>query len=158
VPYRTHVYVSAFDAKNREHFIFECTANAAKAFAEYKEAATTLRGCLFHASRPKGLRNSKVFIQTNTVNLAKVQLPDPPDLIRALSVIWRLPTAALSVTNEKYKPTTVATNSAPINRMRNQPDNMPDPSATAKRRAELEKQLAASSNGNGHAKAKRPKK
>lgn len=127
IPYRTHVYVSAFDARSREHFIFECTANAAKPLAEYYQAAGTLRGCIFHASRPKGLKNSKVFIQTNSANLAKNPIPEPPDLVRAISVIWRLPTTGLAVTQEPFAPPQLTTVPQPLNRMREQPDNQPDP-------------------------------
>lgn len=127
IPYRTHAYVSAFNAKSREHFIFECTSNAAKAFAEYKQSATTLRGCLFNASRPKGAKNSKVVISTTTANLSRVQLPEPPDLILALSVIWRLPLAGLVVEHDKFHSPEVRTKKSPINRMRTQPDNQPEP-------------------------------
>ena len=127
IPFRTHVYVSAMESKSREHFIFECTAHAAKALVSYHEASGTLRGCIIHASRPKGLRNSQVVIQTNAVNLAKVQLPDPPNIIRALSTIWRLPATGLAVEKEKRGSPTVKTIPGPLNRMREQPDNQPEP-------------------------------
>lgn len=127
IPYRTHVYVSAFSKTTGDHFIFECTAHAAKPLAEYYQAAGTLRGCIFHASRPKGLKNSKVFIQTNSSNLAKNPIPDPPDLIRAISTIWRLPASAMAVEHEPFAPPQLTTVPEPLARMRNQPDNMPDP-------------------------------
>jgi len=131
IPYRTHVYVSAFDVRAREHFVFECTAHAAKPLAEYYAAAGTLRGCVFHASRPKGLKNSKVAIQTNSANLAKIQLPEPPNLILALSVIWRLPLPALVVEERRHHAPEVRTAKNPLNRMRKQPDNMPEPPTMA---------------------------
>ena len=127
MPYRTHVYVSAYDLKRREHFIFECTTNAAKAFVDYREANDTLRGCLFQAERPKGRKNSKVVIQTNTVNQAKINLPQPPNLILALSVIWRLPKTSLAVDGKVGEKKEVRTIKEPLDRMRNQPDNRPDP-------------------------------
>jgi len=127
VPYRTHVYVSAFAAKLRQHFIFECTAHAAKPLAEYRAAALTLRGCVIHASRPLGAKTSKVAIQTNAANLSLVTLPDPPDLIKALSVIWRLPATGVATHQPKRQPPTVATKKEPLDRMRNQLDNLPDP-------------------------------
>jgi hypothetical protein len=149
IPYRTHVYVSAFDAKAREHFIFECTANAAKALVEYHDAATTLRGCVFHASRPKGLKNSKVCIQTNTVNLAKVQLPEPPNLILALSVIWRLPLAALPIEHQRHHSPEVKTRSKPLRTMRTQPDNAADDEHLERLKQDVLEQLNASIAGNG---------
>ena len=127
MPYRTHVYVSAFDVKTREHFIFECTSHAAKPLADYRSSAGTLRGCIFHASRPKGAKNSKVVIETNTANLSRNQIPDPPDMILALSTIWRLPITALREDKERFRPKRIRTEKAGLDRMRNQPDNQPDP-------------------------------
>lgn len=127
IPYRTHVYVSAFNPKTMEHFIFECTSNAAKPFAEYKQTATTLRGCLFDASRPKGAKNSKVVISTATANLSRNPLPEPPNIMLALSVIWRLPLTGLAIEHDKHHSPKVQTKNDPINRMRSQPDNQPEP-------------------------------
>lgn len=140
IPFRTHVYVSAFDAKTHEHFIFECTANAAKAFADYRSSATTLRGCAFHASRPKCLKNSKVVILTNTVNLSRVTLPEPPNLIRALCVIWRLPSSAMPIESDRHSSPTVKPNRNRLKKLIDQPDNQPEPSL-----------LRDVLSGNGHA-------
>jgi hypothetical protein len=100
-PWRTHVYVAAYAPKAAEHYIFECTANAAKPFAEHIETNGTLRGFAFVANRPKGGINSKVVIQAVAVNLARVILPKAPDLRRALAIIWRLPADALTTQPEK---------------------------------------------------------
>jgi len=127
IPYRTHVYISAFDCKTSEHFIFECTAHAAKPLDDYRRSTGTLRGCIFHATRPKGKKNSKVVIETNTANLGRTHIPDPPDLILALSTIWRLPTTGLRKEERKHRSPKLRTQPEPINRMREQPDNQPDP-------------------------------
>jgi len=127
MPSRTHVYVSAFDPRTQQHFIFECTSNAAKAFADYRDANGTLRGCHFYATRPKGTKNSKVVIQTNTANLGKINIPSPPDLVKALCVIWRIPTDGATAKKEKHRPPIVKTNNNRLRDMRFQPDNMPDP-------------------------------
>jgi len=127
MPYRTHVYVSAFDTKTREHFVFECTAHAAKPLEDYRLANGTLRGCIINATRPKGLKNSKVVIETNTANLARVQLPLPPDLVLALSTIWRLPTTGLRERREKHRNPEVTTRKEALDRMREQPNNQSDP-------------------------------
>jgi hypothetical protein len=127
MPFRTHVYVSAMDAKSREHFIFECTAHAGKAFEQYHEANGTLRSCIFHAQRPKGKPNSAVVLQTNTANLERVSLPDPPNLIKALSTIWRLPTTGLSASDPAHGKRELAAGGPAIARMREQPDNQPLP-------------------------------
>lgn len=137
-PWRTHVYVSAFDGKKREHFIYECTAAAAKVLAEYRDAATTLRGCVINACRAKATPNGKVSIMTHAADLSKTFLPDPPDVPLALSVIWRLPRTALDFQTEtldvvptanaaRPRATHVRTRAAVLAAMRNQPDNACDP-------------------------------
>lgn len=92
--YRTHAYISAWSEKTGQHFLFECTATAAKPFADYIAACGTLRGCGFAASRIKPTKNARVNILTKTANLGKLQLPPPPDVLAALAVIWRLPASA----------------------------------------------------------------
>jgi hypothetical protein len=127
IAYRCHVYVSAFDAKRGDHYIFECTANAAKSMEEYRNATGTLRGCVIYATRPKGQKNSKVCIETSSVNLAKVKIPPGPDLIRALAVIWRLPGVGLEEKKNGKKNGRIHTINNRIKEMNTQPDNMPDP-------------------------------
>lgn len=138
IPFRTHVYVSAFDPRKREHFIFECTAHAAKPIAEHRDATGTTRGCIITASRPKGLKNSKVAIETNIANLAKVQLPEPPNIILALCTIWRVPAPAFAVAQQATSARAnderfdlgknrVIAYADRLDAVRRQPDNMPDP-------------------------------
>jgi hypothetical protein len=140
-PFRSHVYVSAFDGKTHEHFIFECTCFAAKPLAEYIQGAGTLRGCVFHASRPKGTPNGKVVIVTNTANLSRITLPNAPDVATALSVIWRLPRTAVNVDEPKHAPSRVKLDRPSLAKMRNQPDNVEDPPTIGE---------ILSFNGNGH--------
>lgn len=97
MPYRWHAYLSCILPKTHEHAIFECTQLAAKSFEAYKSAHGTLRGCLFSASRPKKASNSKVCITTHPADLAQLVLPEPPDLIAILSVIWQLPSAGVAI-------------------------------------------------------------
>jgi hypothetical protein len=127
VPFRTHVYVSAFDPKTHSHFIFECTEHAARALAEYIAANKTLRGCYFSAARPKGSKNGKVCITTRPADLTRVSLPAPPNLILALSVIWRLPTPALRQAFNLDGKSRVRTDSRVTAQVYNQPDNQPEP-------------------------------
>lgn len=129
--YRTHAYVSCFDAKSHEHFIFECTDHAARPLQDYFVANTTLRGCIFNATRPKGTPNGKVVIQTNTANLQRVILPQPPDLIMALAVIWRLPLTGLATDKAPNNTSRVSTRPAPMRRMKEQPDNAAEPLSMA---------------------------
>ncbi|HUW85006.1 MAG TPA: hypothetical protein VMZ31_19670 [Phycisphaerae bacterium] len=136
--WRSHVYVSAFDGKRREHFIFECTTNAAKTLQEYYEAAGTLRGCILNACRPKGTPNGKVSILTHAADLSKNNLPEPPDIALTLCMIWRVPRTGLAFQLEhdrdlqphrskRTKATHARASREPMDRMRNQPDNAADP-------------------------------
>jgi hypothetical protein len=131
VPYRTHVYVSALDPKTQDHFIFECTAHAAKPLEEYREATGTLRGCIMHATRPKQTPNGKVVIQTNTANLARSPLPSAPNLILALTTIWRLPLTGMAITDDRCGKKKSTPRREPIDRMRKQPDNAEEPKSMA---------------------------
>jgi len=142
-PYRTHVYVSVFDGKTHEHFLFECTAFAAKPLEEYFQTVGTLRGCGFSASRPKGTPNGKVVIATATANISRCPLPAAPDIALALCVIWRIPRIGLSFQLEHSGTTEIKANSRILDQMRNQPDNVGDPASMAE---------ILGSNGNGRKK------
>jgi hypothetical protein len=123
IPFRTHVYISLFDPKKCEHFLFECTAAAAKPLAEHRTLYGTLRGASIHASRPKCRPNAKVYIQTNTIDIARVHLPEPPDIQKALCVIWRIPLPATDLHHLPNGTPTVRVRSARLRPMRDQPDN-----------------------------------
>lgn len=138
VPFRTHVYTSVFLPRSHEHVLFECTANAAKAFKEYRDANNTLRGCYFQADRPKHARNGKVVIVTRPADLTRTPIPLPPDIILALSVIWRLPTAAMREEHRHDGTPILRTDSRITSPVYNPPDN-----------AGLPPQLLAPHRGNG---------
>ena len=139
IGWRTHVYVSCFDCKNLQHFIFECTAPAAQPLEEYLQAAKTLRGCILYATRPKGRPNAKVHIETGTSDPLKVKLPPAPDIQDALAVIWRLPRST-AIGDKAPHATAGRTARGPaLRQMREQPDNAMNPPT-----------LAEILKGNGH--------
>lgn len=127
IPNRWHIYVSAFNPKTREHFLFECTAQAGEAFDAHFKAHGTLRGCWFGASRPKQTRNAKVFIETKPFDLSKLVLPASPDLIRALCTIWQVPAGPPEGLKDGEASRLPSKNGKSIKRMREQSDNAPDP-------------------------------
>jgi len=94
-PSRAHVYLSALESNTRDHFLFECTARAALPFKEWLDFHGTLLGCYFTAHRPKRRRNGPVEIICRAQDLSKVHLPYPPDITRAMAVIWQLPARAI---------------------------------------------------------------
>ena len=155
IPFRTHCYVSAFDAKKQEHFIFECTTHAAKPLAEYRDTVGTIRGCIFRATRPKGTPNGQVAIETATADLKKGHLPPAPSVMLALAVIWRIPMPGLQIAHEKTDENLGADSYAVrrphvrmkndrLKTMREQEDNASEPLTMAEILA-----------GNGHAKTEK---
>lgn len=161
--FRAHAYVSCFDAKRQEHFLFECTALAAKAFADYIASTGTLRGCAFCARRPKGVKNSKVYIECNTANLNKLHLPNPPDLIACLSIIWRLPKNSLITQEETQgefrsgeascpKATNIRTDASILKQQNEQDSNMVYPSITKDSAMSMGEILKSLEKPNGKAK------
>lgn len=137
-PYRTHAYVAAFDLKTRLHFIFECTAQAAKPLADFRAATGTLRGCAINASRSKAIKNSKVNLICNATNLARNPIPTAPDVPAALCVIWRVPRtgwelqleheeAMASQHDRKTLFPAVRTRGTAMDEMHEQVDNAADP-------------------------------
>lgn len=93
ISWRWHAYVSCYVVENKEHIIFECTANAADAFHEYQDAHGTLRGCHFKAWRVNQAPNGRVVINTQAADLGKYRLPPPPDIPAIMSHIWGLSSA-----------------------------------------------------------------
>jgi hypothetical protein len=106
IPSRWHGYVACFDPRNHDQFLFEFTLKAAENFKKYRDTYGTLRGCAFLAFRPKRTKNARVTIQCKPTDLTKLFLPDPPDLIKALGVIWQIkPTAFAPTTAIDSHPT-----------------------------------------------------
>jgi hypothetical protein len=101
MPYRWHAYLACILPQTHEHVIFECPQLAAKTFEEYTLAHGALRGCLFIATRPKKAANSKVCINAHPADLANLTLPQPPDLIKLMSIIWQMPTHGVRVEHDR---------------------------------------------------------
>lgn len=91
IPFRWHAYVSAWEVKTGLHFIFETTAAGAEPFIEYRDHHGTLRGCLFSAKRWQQRPNGRILIQTKPADLKEIRLPQAPDLVKCLAILWSLP-------------------------------------------------------------------
>lgn len=91
IPFRWHAYLSAYLSGTLLHCIFECTAQAAERFVEYREAQGTIRGCQFTASRMNYARNARIIITTRPADLTRIQLPKPPNIEKVLAILWNLP-------------------------------------------------------------------
>ena len=93
LPYRWHAYQSAYVQETALHCLFECTAQAAEHFTEYRDAHHTLRGCEFEARRYNNRPNGRILIRCRPAQLTGLILPKPPDLIKCLSILWGFPSS-----------------------------------------------------------------
>jgi len=91
IPFRWHAYLSAYLSGSLLHCLFECTAQAAERFVDYRDAQGTLRGCQFTASRMNYAPNARIIITTKPADLTRIQLPKPPNIEKVLAILWNLP-------------------------------------------------------------------
>ena len=102
IGWRWHGYLAILIDATRETAIFECTARASTAFADYYQLHRTTRGCHFKAVRLHQRTNGRVVIQCQPADPAKINLPAAPDLPTHLSHIWNI--APNQVTKPAQKP------------------------------------------------------
>lgn len=88
MPFRWHAYFACEEVDNALHFIFEVTAAGAEPFIQYRDVHTTLRGCLFQASRWKSRPNGRILVRTKPADLTQRRLPKEPDLLKCLTILW----------------------------------------------------------------------
>lgn len=100
VPWRWHGYFTAYSTTDHLHFLFEVTARAAEPLIKFRDEHAVLRGCHFKAQRANLAPNSRVFIECKMGDLLNLRLPDPPDLVKLLSVIWNLPAPEIQPADE----------------------------------------------------------
>ena len=98
IPYRWHAYLAAEEVSTALHFIFETTAMGAEGFIDYRKAHGTIRGCLFEAARWKQRPNGRILLRMKPADLGQRRLPQGPDLIKCLSILWDLPSNDLHTT------------------------------------------------------------
>jgi hypothetical protein len=97
MPYRWHAWVSALTSGKHQHILFEMTAQASKPLALYRKAYGTIRGAVFDATRPSRRSNGRVTLQVKQGDLANLKLPEPPDLVKCLAIIWNIATPSFNV-------------------------------------------------------------
>lgn len=88
LPYRWHAYQSVINLRDHLHCLFECTAQAAENFTDYRNAHATIRGCQFEATRLHNKPNGRIIIRMKPADLTEITLPMPPDLVKCLSILW----------------------------------------------------------------------
>jgi len=95
VPWRWHAYLAGILPRTRQHVILEVTAQAAEQIQAYAKTHPTLRNAILTAQRQKNRRNGRVIITMATGDPDKLHLPNPPDMIKCLSVLWNIPTSQM---------------------------------------------------------------
>jgi hypothetical protein len=98
MPWRWHAYLACILGQGHPPFILELTAQAAQRLVEYRAAHGTLRGCRIHAARANYAKNSRIVIECTPYDMAKIIMPDEPDIARVLARVWNLPTKAVQPT------------------------------------------------------------
>lgn len=104
IPYRWHAYVAAYSPTAQQHFIFECTAQAAEPLCQYHKDHGTLRGCAIEAYRWHKRPNGRVVIKTTTSATPLGALPPAPDLAHVMAIIWSLPQKNIDILDESRIP------------------------------------------------------
>lgn len=89
--WRWHGYVTGLISGTRRHVMAEFTAQASETIAEYHRTQGTLRGAVLTAQRYKNRHNGRVIVNITAGEIAKMNLPPEPDIIKALGQIWNLP-------------------------------------------------------------------
>jgi len=95
--WRWHAYLSVAHVLNRRQALIEFTAAGVEPFKLYREAYGTLRGCHFTARRAQIAANSRVIVQCKQADLEKITLPDAPNILEALAIIWNIELPAIVV-------------------------------------------------------------
>lgn len=100
IPWRWHSWLAAYSPSNDECFLFESTRRVTQVFVTYRKAHGTLRGCHFRGQRRTGARNSRVYLEVKPADIRSMNLPDPPNLIKCLCIIWNIPYTDLTINDQ----------------------------------------------------------
>ena len=90
-----HGYVAAIMASNRQHFIFEFTAQVGDVMKHYRTVQSTLRGGIITAERMHHRPNGRVILQLTPGDLQRLNLPEAPNLQACMAIIWNIPRDAV---------------------------------------------------------------
>jgi len=102
VPYRWHAYLTAIHSKKSLHFLYEMTAPAAEMFVAYRAKRSSLRRCIFEAYRWRSSANGRVMLRCEPAPDENLILPPAPDLESVLAILWQLPQANVTPTDERF--------------------------------------------------------
>jgi hypothetical protein len=118
VSFRWHAYLGMFNPSNGHQAILELTAYGARQLLPYREAYRTLRGCCLRAQRNGTRSNGRVLLSCRPADLAHVQLPEPPDILKCLASIWNVPLSSLTYDRQRFTIPDITLDPEPLNRQR----------------------------------------
>lgn len=104
VPWRWHGYLALQLSATTEVVILEITAQAATVFQEYYERHGTLHGAAIKATRLNNRPNGRVIIHAKPADLAKINLPNCPNVAKLLCHIWNVPEPTAEESNHMSRP------------------------------------------------------
>ncbi len=145
VPWRWHGYLAIVIDATQEIVIFETTAKASAAFVDYYERMNTTRGCHMKAQRVNGKHNGRVLIQCKPADLAKIHLPESPNVEKVLCHIWNIPENQVNKSDSMTRPP--ADN---IEVDRDRPELSPGRALSAERSINYAAAIARRGNGSKH--------
>ena len=96
-PWRWHAYLAVYQRTLHRTVLLEITAKAAEPLKLYRKAYGTLRGCGLTAKRINSAANSRVIITTCRADMQDLKLPDEPNVLEALSIIWNIELPSMCV-------------------------------------------------------------
>lgn len=97
LPWRWHCWVPLFSPSTQVSVLFEMTARCAETCQAYRETYGSLRGAWMKAQRANSSPNSKVHLSLTPADLREIKLPECPDVLGALSIIWNIERPSMSV-------------------------------------------------------------
>lgn len=97
VPWRWHGYVSLYLPTSHHHVLFEFTAKPSEVLKTYRLAYGTLRGCILTARRANLAPNARVIMTTERADMERLALPEPPNIVQALAIIWNIELPAIEI-------------------------------------------------------------
>lgn len=89
-PWRWHSYMACYSPKLDDSCILESTRRVSKMLTKYRQTHGTLRGCHFRGQRRTSARNSRVNIELKPADLRSIRLPEPPNMLACMAIIWNL--------------------------------------------------------------------
>jgi hypothetical protein len=95
IPWRWHGYITFLAQDDRQHCLFECTAQAAEELVIAQTTHGTLRWVKFEARRMSSKPNGRVLLRISPERNVAIPIPSEPNIPAVLAHLWGLPADAV---------------------------------------------------------------